>query len=42
MEDQRLERQDALAELADLEAQLSQTQIYNHYMKKELNSVRKA
>ena len=34
------ERQDALAELADLEGQLAQTQIYNHYMAKELGSVR--
>ena len=36
MEDQRRERTDALAEIADLEAQLAQTQIYNHHMAKEL------
>ena len=41
MEDQRRERSDALAELADLEGQLAQTQVYNHHMAKELVSLHK-
>lgn len=41
MEDQKRERIDALAEIADLEAQLAQTQIYNHHMAKELMALHK-
>ena len=39
MERQDQQRADILAEMADLEGQLAQTQVYNDYMAKELHSV---
>ena len=41
MEDEKSERRDALAELADLEGQLAHAQVYNHYMAKELLNLQK-
>ena len=41
MQDQHRDRQDALAELADLEGQLAQTQVYNHHMANEMISLQK-
>ena len=40
IEDQRRDRHDALLELADLDTQLVQTQLYNYHMARELVSLR--